>query len=77
MKMAAKFSMVRLNVDQQRELNLKYKDDGGYVPRTIILYPSGKIMHDLYAQENKYKYYIDPNDPGALHSLMSRALKNK
>ena len=75
--MAAKFSMVKLNVDMQRELNLKYKDGGGYVPRTIILYPSGKIMNDLYAGNDQYKFYIDPDDPDALYNLMSRALKNK
>ena len=73
--MTAKFSMVKLNVDKQGELNLKYKDGGGYVPRTIILSPSGEIMHDLYAEENRYKYYIDPGDPEALYSLMNGALK--
>jgi len=75
-KVAAKFSMVKLNVETQGELNFKYKD-GGYVPRTIILYPSGKIMNDLYAGNGRYKYYIDPSDPDALYSLMNRALKSK
>jgi len=75
--MAAKFSMVKLNVETQGELNFIYKDGGGYVPRTIILYPSGKIMHDLYAGNGRYKYYIDPGDPDALYSLMKRALKSK
>jgi len=54
---SSKFVMVRINRDHNKELSVKYGFDGMYIPRTIALYPDGKVMHEIYHQKN-YRYYI-------------------
>ena len=66
-----KFIMIRLNRDNNKELSLKYGFDGVYIPRTIALYPDGKVMHEIYHRKN-YRYYIG-TDADNLLKLMKDA----
>ena len=52
-----RFIMVRINKDNNKKLSLKYGEDGTYIPRTIALYPNGRVMHEIYDRKN-HKYYI-------------------
>jgi thiol-disulfide isomerase/thioredoxin len=54
---SGKFVMVRMNMDEEKELSSKYAFDGRYIPKTIALHPGGSVMHEIYPQKNA-RYYI-------------------
>ena len=60
---AEKLVMVRLDAQRNRETGARYAPDGTYVPRTLFLTPQGEIMRDVTAQEDKYRYFYDEDNP--------------
>lgn len=52
-----KFVMVRINMDDEKDVSSKYAFDGRYIPRTFALHPGGSVMHEIYPQKNA-RYYI-------------------
>lgn len=72
------FVMIRVNIDRRHDLSLKFRPDGGYVPRTFFLSPEGVLDPSLMATEQaggKYAYFYDENDPASLLTGMERAVK--
>ncbi|WP_446010015.1 thioredoxin family protein [Candidatus Electrothrix sp.] len=65
------FVMIRVNTRQYPRLSAKYQFDGKYVPRTLALFPDGKIMHHLYPSK-RYKYFVGL-EPDNLLRLMKKA----
>lgn len=72
---AKKFVMVRMNMDENRELSGQFTDGGKqYVPRTFFLGPDGKLAADLTAGRDDYKYFYHELDPASILAGMDRAL---
>lgn len=69
---AAEFVMIRVNIDQKKNLSSAYDFDGTYVPRTFALNSDGEVMHQFYPPK-QYKYYIGL-EPHNLLSLMESAI---
>ena len=69
------FVMIRLDADKNKELGQKYAPDGGYIPRTFFLTPSGDLDKSLSETRDKYKYFYDEKDPASVLAGMDRALK--
>ena len=69
---AASFVMIRVNIDTYPQVSADYGFDGEYIPRTIAVYPDGRVMHELYPAK-KNQYYIGTN-PNNLLLLMRKAL---
>lgn len=65
--------MVRVDTDEQREIAARYVVDGGYVPRTYFLAPSGEPL-PIDAQRPRYRYFFDERNPLSILSGMERAL---
>jgi len=56
-KLSHRFSMIRVDIDQNPELSRKYSVDGEYIPRTYFLYPDGRLMETIYPQI-RYRFFI-------------------
>lgn len=57
-KESQKFIMIRVDQDKQPNLSSKFNFDGKYIPRTFAVSPSGNIIHEMYPQKSKYRYFI-------------------
>lgn len=67
--------MVRVDIDQRPDVNARYQDDGGYVPRTLFFRADGTPLHELRAaHRSRYVHFLDTGNPDELLSLMRRAL---
>ncbi len=67
------FVMVRVDEDAAPHLGVKWKPDGGYVPRTFFLSPEGHMDVDLVGPNPKFKHFLSENSPEKLVALMSKA----
>lgn len=67
--------MVRVDIDQRPDVNARYQDDGGYVPRTLFFRADGSPIPELRAaNRTRYVHFLDTENPTELLSLMRRAL---
>ena len=71
MQQSLRFVMIRVNIDRYPKISARYGFDGQYVPRTIVLAPSGQVMHDIYP-DKAHKYSIG-SSPDRLLALMEKA----
>lgn len=70
-----RFVMVRVNIDERRDLNARHNVDGGYVPRTMFFTADGAHRPELRAVSRaEYSYFLDTTSPAQLLSLMGQAL---
>lgn len=67
------FVMIHVDSDAQREVASRYAVDGGYVPRTYFLDPTGTAMTDVVARTDRFHYFFDEHDPASLLAGMTRA----
>jgi thiol:disulfide interchange protein len=74
-ELAARFVMVRVERDGNRDLSGKYNLDGEYIPRTFFLRSDGELLSDLDNGSSEYRYYLDEHGPAELLSLMHEALQ--
>jgi protein-disulfide reductase (glutathione) len=72
---ARDFVMIKINSDEQTEINRRYALDGGYVPRTYFLASDGTPLADVHAPRPKYIYFYDERNPASLLGGMSEALR--
>ncbi len=59
------FVMIREDIDQRHDVNLKFRPDGGYVPRTYFLSSDGVLESSLIVEERKgqkYTYFYDESE---------------
>lgn len=73
---ANNFIMVRVNVDENKNLNSVYNLDGEYVPRTFALDSDGELQKTRMDGETRYKYFL-PNNTEVFLNFMERTAKNK
>lgn len=71
---SARFVMVRVDADKQRDLSEKFKPDGAYIPRTFFLDPKGELEPSITAGRPQYKYFYDEHDPKGILAGMDAAL---
>ena len=72
------FVMIRVDVDEEKEIGNSFQPDGSYVPRTYFLSQGGMSDYSLTASvppAPQYKYFYDENNPVSLSEGMDRALK--
>jgi thiol:disulfide interchange protein len=72
------FVMIHVDVDQRKDLGLKYRPNGYYVPRTYFLSPDGVLDPALIAEEQKgqkYIYFYNESDAASILAGMNRALE--
>jgi uncharacterized protein YyaL (SSP411 family) len=74
-ELAARFVMIRVERDGNRDISAKYNLDGDYIPRTFFLRPDGELLSDLDNGSSEYRYYLDEHGSGELLSLMREALE--
>ncbi len=67
------FVMIRVNADAEPELNRRFAYDGVYLPRVFLLNARGEVLHDLYAPDKHFRYFIGVDRSDELASLMRRA----
>ncbi len=67
------FVMIRVNTDKHPEINRQFAYDGLYLPRVFLLAPAGKVLNEIYAAEQPFRYFIRPDRPDVLTLLMSKA----
>jgi thiol:disulfide interchange protein len=73
-EMSSRFVMVRVDIDERRDLNQRYGIDGGYVPRTMFFTPEGTHRPELRAERPSYVYFLNTGNPVELLGLMQRAI---
>jgi len=73
--LAKQFVMIRVNVDQQPQLDQRYQFDGGYVPRSFVLDRQGGVVQSLYGEKTRFKYFYKASDVAGFIALMERALQ--
>jgi thiol-disulfide isomerase/thioredoxin len=69
------FVMIRIDADEEPELNKEYAPDGRYIPRTYFLAPDGTLDASLHAPRPKYRFFYDENDAAQLLGGMTAAAK--
>lgn len=67
--------MVRVDKDKNAELSKQFAPDGQYIPRTYFLSSDGKLVEDIHAPRDKYKYFYDEKDPNSVLAGMDEALR--
>ena len=75
-ELSRKFVMVRVNSDEQAEINRAYipEEEWEYVPRTFVLTPDGKRMPHVYPKTTAPRYFISADDPAEFLFVMQAAL---
>ncbi len=73
-ELAARFVMVRVERDGNRDISSQYDLDGEYIPRTFFLRSDAELLSDLDNGSSEYRYYLDEHGPDELLSLMQQAL---
>jgi len=68
------FTMIRVNVDHNPDIDATYHLDGGYVPRIFPLNADGSLMQGLQRPAGNYQYFIAANDKSAFLKLMQRVV---
>lgn len=71
------FVMIHVDSDAQREVASRYAVDGGYVPRTYFLDPTGTAMTDVVARTDRFHYFFDEHDPASLLAGMTSAQRRQ
>lgn len=67
--------MVRVDIDQRPDVNARYMNDGGYVPRTMFFRADGTPRPELRAaNRTQYVHFLDTTHPSELLGLMRQAL---
>ena len=72
------FVMIRVDIDQRTDVNIKYRPYGHYVPRTFFLSSDGVLDPSLIAEEQKgqkFIYFYDESDASSILGGMNRALE--
>jgi protein-disulfide reductase (glutathione) len=72
---ARKFSMVRVDADQDGVTASRFAPDGAYIPRTLFLAPDGTLDASIRRAQPKYQYFYDEHDPASLVAAMDSALR--
>jgi len=70
---AHRMVMVLLDVDAEPEVASLYAGDGGYVPRTYFVAPTGSIMN-VDAHRPRFQHFFHESDPTSLLAAMDEAL---
>ncbi len=70
---ARDFVMIRVNADDESDLNMRFARDGGYIPRTFFLSPDGTLDPEIHAPRPKFLYFYDERDPTSLLGGMNAA----
>lgn len=73
-RLARNLVMVKLNGEQYPEVSARYAPDGGYVPRTLVLRPDGKLIPFIHGDQQQYRYFLNYQDTQELLDVMKRAL---
>lgn len=69
--------MVRVDIDQRPDVNARYMNDGGYVPRTMFFRADGTPRPELRAaNRTQYVHFLDTTNPAELLGLMRQALSS-
>jgi thiol-disulfide isomerase/thioredoxin len=76
-ELAGSFVMIRVDADDQQELNRRFGEKGRYVPRTFFVRGNGEIDWDVHGASDKYPYFLDEHSPDELASLMRRVLQTE
>jgi len=72
---ARDFVMIRLDADEEVELNRMYAPDGSYIPRTLFLAPDGTLERSIHAPNRKHQFFYDERQPEELVVAMQAALR--
>jgi len=72
---ARNFVMIRVNADEEGELNQRFNLDGTYIPRTFFLSPDGTVNKDIHVPRPQFAYFYDEHNPAALLAGMAAARK--
>jgi thiol-disulfide isomerase/thioredoxin len=70
---ARQFVMIREDRDEETEFAASLAPDGTYIPRTLFLRPDGSLMKEIRANDGRYRYFYDEDDPAPLIAAMARA----
>lgn len=71
-----RFVMVRVDIDQRRDLNQRYGAEGTYVPRTMFFRPDGTPRPELRAAGRaQYVFFLETSNPTELLGLMDQAAR--
>ena len=70
---AQRMVMVLLDVDAEPEVASLYAGDGGYVPRTYFVAPTGSIMN-VDAHRPRFQHFFHESNPTSLLTAMDEAL---
>lgn len=73
-RLARRFVMIRLDVDQNPALGARFAVDGEYVPRTYFLSSDGQLDPSISAERARFRYFYDERNPASLLGGMRRAL---
>ena len=63
--------MIRVDVDKEPAINSRYNLDGAYIPRTIAVEPSGKVIQKAYAPTANHRYFIGIHESDLLRFMKS------
>ena len=69
------FVMVKIDRDQQPDVNLKYGAHGIYIPRTVFLDSDGGAKYQINSGRQEYPHFIDYASPDELLQLMQDSLR--
>ncbi len=67
--------MVRVNSDRQPEVGARYQPDGGYVPRTMVLRPDGRLANSLHGGSPEFRHFLDYQSTDELAAMMRGAAR--
>jgi thioredoxin-like negative regulator of GroEL len=65
--------MVKVNGDRQPQIDARYKPDGDYFPRTMVLTPDGRIVRSLHGGSPEFRHFLDYRSTGELVRMMKGA----
>lgn len=72
-KQTKRLIMIKVDIEQNRQLQKRYSIDGGYIPRTMVLAADGSVHRDITGGHEKFKYFLNVTNPSELLSVMQRA----
>jgi len=75
--MTQQLTMIRINIDEQPEIDASYDLNGGYVPRIFGLYADGRRMSNIYSSNEGYRYFIDADNRDGFIDLMSKIVNSQ
>lgn len=67
--------MVRVNGDREPGVSARYEPDGGYVPRTMVLTPDGRVVRSLHGGSPEFRHFLDYQTTDELVAMMRGAAR--